>query len=161
MEFKISGHLLTGFDIQMKHGPEQTGASAEEEGGRVNQIGFPSDEKNSSDIFTASTEGHWSNVGSMSWWEVIAVWKRLAFSPLLPWINCWNAAWDEQRRWDQSEDEWARSRHTKTNETHPAAFHFYCHTAHLVLPSVFCQKTEAPLVIAFTEEPKHKKERGS
>lgn len=32
MEFKISGHLLTGFDIQMKHGPEQTGASAEEEG---------------------------------------------------------------------------------------------------------------------------------
>lgn len=32
MEFKMSGHLLTGFDIQMKHGPEQTGASAEEEG---------------------------------------------------------------------------------------------------------------------------------
>lgn len=34
MESKImSGHLLTAFDIQMKHGPEQTGASAEEEGG--------------------------------------------------------------------------------------------------------------------------------
>lgn len=33
MAFKVSGHLLTGFDIQMKHGPVQTGASAEEEGG--------------------------------------------------------------------------------------------------------------------------------
>ena len=88
MAFKVSGHLLTGFDIQMKHGPVQTGASAEEEGGRVNQIGFPSDEKSSSDIFTASAEGHWSNVGSMSWWEVIAMWKRLAFSPPLPGTNC-------------------------------------------------------------------------
>lgn len=75
----------------------------------------------------------------MSWWEVIAVWKRLAFSPLPSWINCWNAAWVEQRRWDQSEDEWARSRHTKTNQTHPAEFHFYWHTAHLVSPSAFCQ----------------------
>lgn len=33
MAFKVSGHLLKGFDIQMKHGPVQTGASAEEEGG--------------------------------------------------------------------------------------------------------------------------------
>lgn len=29
----MSGHLLTAFDIQMQHGPEQTDASAEEEGG--------------------------------------------------------------------------------------------------------------------------------
>lgn len=33
MEFKMSGHLLKGFDIQMKHGPGQTGISAEEEVG--------------------------------------------------------------------------------------------------------------------------------
>lgn len=58
MAFKVSGHLLTGFDIQMKHGPVQTDASAEEGRGRVNQIGFPGDEKSLSDIFAASTEGH-------------------------------------------------------------------------------------------------------
>lgn len=53
MSFKVSDQLLTGFDIQMKHGPVQIGALAEEEGG-VNQIGFPSHEKSLSDIFTAS-----------------------------------------------------------------------------------------------------------
>lgn len=53
MSFKVSDQLLTGFDIQMKHGPVQIGALDEEEGG-VNQIGFPSHEKSLSDIFTAS-----------------------------------------------------------------------------------------------------------
>lgn len=33
MSLKASGHLLTLFDIQMKHGLVQTGASAEEDGG--------------------------------------------------------------------------------------------------------------------------------
>lgn len=82
IEFKMFDHLLTGFDIQMtalcKQAPHLRKKS------RVNQTGFPPDEKNSSDTFTVSAEGHWSDVGSMSWWEVIALWKRLVLSTPIP-----------------------------------------------------------------------------
>lgn len=80
-------HLLTGFDIQMKHSPVQTGPSSEEEEQSKSDRISP-DEKNSSDIFTVSAEGHWSDVGSMSWGEVIALWKRLVLSTPIPRKNC-------------------------------------------------------------------------
>lgn len=93
----------------------------------------------------------------MSWWEVIAVWKRLAFSPPLPWINCSNAAWKELRSWDWSKDEWARSHHTKTNATHPAAFPLLLSHWSVCFAFNVLVRTEGPLVIASAEESKHKK----
>lgn len=124
--------------------------------GRVNQIGFHSDEKNSSDIFTVSAEGHWSNVGPMSWWEVIALRKRLASSPLLSWINCKNAAWSKQRSWHRSKDGRARSHRVERNQTLPACSPLLLSHCSVCFAFNVLVEPKGPLVITSAEESKHR-----
>lgn len=119
-------HLLTGFDIQMKHGPVQTGPSAEEE------------EESKSDRISPRWKGlvwhfhseHWGTL-KWCWFDVMVgsycfVEKVSVFNPDSPGKTAKNAAWSPERRWHQHEHEWTKSHRLDTNQTHPVAVFFNC-----------------------------------
>lgn len=64
----------------------------------------------------------------MSWWEVIALWKRLALSAPIPRKKAAKRQRGARRGADTGRGDWAWSRRLDTNQTNPAAAFFNHHS---------------------------------